>query len=288
MDSNTKIKIGTCAWSFDDWQGTFYPLHLPHSHWLEFYARHFSALEIDSTFYHIPGEHAAHHWMEQTPDDFCFTIKMPRAITHDLRLRDCEGKLDFFLESLTPLRSRLGCILIQLPPSFLPRHDELAFRQFVAQLPRDFSFAIEFPHGEWHLPRIGHLLEDHGICQVWSDTTPFIKQADAAFEFLPQTANFLYVRLHGDRNDRYHASDGTLHGYDALRWPRDSSLESWAIKIKNHLAASHRVYIFANNPFEGFSPLTCQRIARYFNMEIQLPSPEILHPKPPTEQLDLL
>ena len=282
---NTKIKIGTCAWSFEDWQGVFYPPHLHHPQWLEFYARHFSALEVDSTFYHIPSEHSAHHWMEQTPDDFCFTIKMPRAITHDLRLRDCWAKLDFFLESLTPLRPKLGCVLIQLPPTFLPRYDEPALRHFVTELPRDFSFAIEFHHPDWHRPRIAHLLEEHAICSVWSDTTPFTKQADAAFEFLPQTADFLYVRLLGDRNDRYRASDGRIHQYDSLRWPRDSSLESWAIKIKNHFDASRRVFIFANNPFEGFSPATCQRIARHFGIEIQLPTFEALQPKP--DQLGL-
>ena len=286
MDSPQKIKIGTCAWSFDDWQGVFYPLHFPHPHWLEFYARYFSSLEIDSTFYHTPTLHAALHWMEQTPDYFCFNLKMPRAITHDLRLRECEAKLDFFIESIIPLRPKLGCILIKLPPSFLPRYDEQTLRHFILRLPRDCSFAIEFPHGEWHLPRIGHLLEEHRICQVWNDTTPFAKQADAAFEFLPQTADFLYIRLLGDRNDRYRASDGAIHRYDSLQWPRDSSLESWAIKIKNHFPASRRVYIFANNSFEGFAPLTCQRVARLFNLEIPLPTQKEL--QPPPDQLDLL
>ncbi|MEI8341969.1 MAG: DUF72 domain-containing protein [Verrucomicrobiota bacterium] len=287
---NTKIKIGTCAWSFDDWQGVFYPPHLPHAHWLDYYARHFPVVEIDSTFYHIPGDHAARHWMQQTPDNFCFTIKMPRAITHEARLRDCGAKLDYFLESLNPLRPKLGCVLIQLPAAFVPRHDESALRHFVASLPADIPFAIEFRHGDWHLPRIGHLLEEHGLCWVWNDTSPLEKQASAAFEFLPQTADFLYVRLLGNTSDRYRADGSRIHCYDRLQWPRDSSLESWAIKIKNHLEASKHIYRFANNHFEGFSPLTCQRIARQFDLEIRLPAPEPpkVAAEPASSQLNLL
>lgn len=290
MELNTEIKIGSCAWSFDDWQGVFYPPHLPHNQRLEFYARHFSAVEIDSTFYHIPSGQVARHWMQQTDDNFCFTVKMPRAITHDARLRECGAKLDFFLESLIPLRPKLGCILIQLPPAFTPRHDETALRHFIATLPDDFSYAIEFRHGDWHLPRIARLLEDHGICWVWNDSSPLEKQAGAAFEFLPQTAGLLYVRLLGNTTDRYRADGSCIHRYDCLQWPRDSSLESWAIKIKNHLAASSRVFIFANNHFEGFSPVTCSRIAQYFNMEITLPPHVPPHelPEPATSQLNLL
>ena len=76
-----KIRIGACAWSFDDWRGAFYPPQLPHSRWLEFYARHFSAVEVDSTFYHTPGAHAVAHWLDQTPDAFCFVCKAPREVT---------------------------------------------------------------------------------------------------------------------------------------------------------------------------------------------------------------
>jgi uncharacterized protein YecE (DUF72 family) len=286
---NNKIKIGTCAWSFDDWQGVFYPQHLPQNQRLDFYARHFPAVEIDFTFYHIPGEHAARHWMEQTPDDFCFTLKMPRAITHEARLRDCGPKLEFFLESLRPLRPKLGCVLIQLPPSFLPRHDESALRHFVAELPDDFTFAMEFRHGDWHLPRIAHLLEDHRICWVWNDISPPDRQASAAFEFFPQTADFLYVRLLGDSADRFRPDGSRIHFYDSLRWPRDTSIESWAVRIKNHLAGSRCVYLFANNHFEGFSPATCLRVARHFGMELNLPSPaELRDRQEPASQLDLL
>jgi uncharacterized protein YecE (DUF72 family) len=283
------IKIGTCAWSFDDWRGAFYPPQLPHSRWLEFYARHFSAVEVDSTFYHTPGAHAVAHWLDQTPDAFCFVCKAPREVTHEAKLRDCREKMEAFLEGIAPLRAKLGCVLIQLPPGFSPRHDETALRDFIFHLPLDFRYAVEFRHADWHLPRIVHLFEQHRICWVWNDTTPLDAQNRAAFEFLPQTTDFLYVRLMGDLGTKYHGDGSRARRYRGLSSPRDTSLESWAAKIQRHIAESSRVFIFANNHFEGFSPLTCQRLAAHLGIRIELPrTAELAGETESDRQLDLL
>ena len=78
-----KIRIGTCAWSFDEWSGVLYPADWPSNRWLEFYARYFPAVEIDSTFYSAPSETVARRWVEMTPAHFRFACKLPREITHD-------------------------------------------------------------------------------------------------------------------------------------------------------------------------------------------------------------
>ena len=75
-----------------DWQGVFYPPDLPRDKWLPFCARYFSAVEVNSTFYSAPSAKAVAHWMEQTPEDFCFNCKMPKEITHDMKLRDCKER----------------------------------------------------------------------------------------------------------------------------------------------------------------------------------------------------
>ena len=108
MHPETHIHIGTCAWSFDDWRGAFYPEHLGHAKWLEFYARHLRAVEVDSTFYHLPTPHAAAHWHEVTPPDFRFACKLPREITHERKLRDSAGVLAEFLAGLEPLGEKLA------------------------------------------------------------------------------------------------------------------------------------------------------------------------------------
>ena len=144
LDPLDTIKIGTCAWSYDDWRGGFYPEHLPPAERLAYYAQHFRAVEVDATFYHAPAPNVARHWAEATPPDFVFSCKAPREITHERRLRDCAEPLEAFLRSLDPLGEKLGCVLVQLPPSFRPRQDEAALREFVRALPRSMRFAIEF------------------------------------------------------------------------------------------------------------------------------------------------
>ena len=266
----------------------FYPPQLAHEEWLSYYARYFSSVEVDSTFYHMPGEKAVAHWLEQTPGDFVFNCKMPREITHEMRLRNCEDKVKIFLDGIEPLRPKLGCILIQLPPVFTPKPDEKALRFFLAGLPPSFRFAVEFCHADWHLPRVVHHLEDHGICWAWNDTTALHEQNSGAFEPLPQTAKFLYVRLLGDFRTKHRADGSRLHRYGSLMWPRDSSIENWAIKIQKHMADSERVFLHASNHFEGFAPLTCQRIGHLLNIPVELPGIEDAPVKSPARQMNLL
>jgi uncharacterized protein YecE (DUF72 family) len=290
LNDESKIKIGTCAWSFEDWRGTFYPEQLATSRWLEFYAQYFHAVEIDSTFYHIPRPEAVARWFEQTPDNFVFTCKVPREITHELKLRRSEPLLAEFLEAMEPLHPKLECVLVQLPPSFRLADDEPALKEFVHSLPRNFQFAIEFRHADWHLPRIAHLLENCGVAWVWNDITSVENQARGAFEFLPQTANFLYLRLLGDLQNKYGTDGNRIHRYGEILWPRDASLDSWAVKVRTHLPQTEKVYILINNHFEGSSPRTCRRIAQNLGIEFSLPDAPSLATEPAHEaqQLDLL
>ena len=172
LNQQQKIRIGACAWSFEDWREIFYPRDLPESRWLEFYARYFPTVEIDSTFYAAPGADAVRRWLDLTPSHFRFSCKLPREITHQCKLRDCSAELSGFLRAIEPLAPKLHIILIQLPPSFLPKEGKVPLRSFVEQLPRDFRFAIEFRHPGWHRPQFIHLLEKHRICWVWADTSP--------------------------------------------------------------------------------------------------------------------
>ncbi len=272
LNPEPHIHIGTCAWSFEDWRTAFYPGHLPAAKWLEFYARHLPAVEVDSTFYHVPTAHAATHWHEVTPPHFRFACKLPREITHERKLRDAAEALAEFLTALEPLGEKLACVLVQLPPFFTPLHDAAALRAFILGLPGGVRFAIEFRHAGWHLPRFAHLLEEHRVCWVWSDTTPLAAQADGAFAFLPDTADFAYVRLLGDLEKKYDGGGRTLHRYQAVQWPRDPGLESWAVRIRQ-AAETKRVFVAASNHYEGFAPETCQRLGERLGVKIELPLP---------------
>lgn len=249
----------------------FYPSGLPESHWLEFYAGQFPAVEVDSTFHAAPSEATVRRWVETTAGSFRFTCKVPRQITHVSRLRDCSAEFIAFLRAIERFGPKLQVILIQLPPSLTPADGKHTLRKFLAQLPRDFRFAIEFRHAGWHRPQFIRLLEKHRICWVWADTTPLNERNLAPFEFLPCTTDFLYLRLLGDYTTKYTVDGGHIHRYEKLLWKREAALESWSVKIQRHLADVRTVWAFAGNHFEGFAPETCQRLAERLGFRLPLP-----------------
>ncbi|MFL6514706.1 MAG: DUF72 domain-containing protein [Chthoniobacterales bacterium] len=270
LNDQQKIRIGTSAWGFEDWQPGFYPREVPESHWLEFYARYFPAVEIDSTFYSPPAPEIARRWVKLTPPHFRFSCKLPRAITHACGLRDCNTELNKFFRAMEPLAAKLHVILIQLPPAFSPEDGKTALRSFLRQLPKTFRYAIEFRHGGWHRPQIIGLLEKYRIAWVWADTSPLDERNLAPFEFLPRTADFLYLRLLGDYSTKYNQDGKHLHSYGKLLWKREAALDSWAIRIERHLPEVRSVWAFAGNHFEGFAPETCQRLAQRLGFDLPL------------------
>jgi uncharacterized protein YecE (DUF72 family) len=287
LDTLKPISIGVCAWGCTDWRGVFYPEDLPENEWLAFYARHLPAVEIDSTFYGPPRRQTALHWFESTPPHFRFTCKISREITHVRKLRGCGGLLAEFLHGLEPLAPKLGCILVQLPPYFQPVKDESALREFVRELPSDFRFAVEFRDPAWHAPRVVHCLQERGVCWAWNDVTPVDHRNEGAFSFLPRTADFLYVRLMGDLSNKY-AGGKRRFTYRKLLWPRNASLDSWALKIRQEREHVSDVFVLVSNHFEGFAPQTCQRLASRLNLEITLPKAEAPEPSGGGEQRELL
>jgi uncharacterized protein YecE (DUF72 family) len=288
LNHQHKIRIGSCAWSFDEWREVFYPRGLPTSEWLSWYARFFPTVEIDSTFYATPQPDAVVRWLEETPAHFRFSCKLPREITHRCRLHDCKAELQDFLRVIEPLAPKLRVILVQLPPSFSPRDGKAPLRSFLGQLPHDFRFAIEFRHAAWHRPEIIRLLEKHRVSWVWADTSRLNERNLAPFEFLPRTTDFLYVRLLGDYATKYDGEGKNLHHYGKLLWKREAALENWVLKIERQLADIRALYIYVNNHFEGFAPESCQRLAERLGFELPLPAAAELINSTDRAQLDLL
>jgi uncharacterized protein YecE (DUF72 family) len=197
--------------------------------------------------------------------------------------------LQEFLHAIEPLAPKLRVILVQLPPAFSPREGKASLRSFLAQLPRDFRFAIEFRHAGWHRPEIIRLLEKHRVCWAWADTSPLNERNLAPFEFQPRTADFLYVRLLGDYSTKYDGDGKHLHYYGKLLWKREAALESWVLKIEQQLPELRALYIFVNNHFEGFAPETCQRLAERLGFDLPLPAAvELVGAPDDKRQLDLL
>ena len=109
--------IHCSGWSYSSWQGPFYPLNIENSQWLIYYSQVFDFVEIDSTFYRMPNPFMVKNWYKRTPDNFRFTAKFPKIITHDKRLKNVQKELEYFLESISGLEEKILALLIQLPPS---------------------------------------------------------------------------------------------------------------------------------------------------------------------------
>lgn len=239
-DIRGEIRIGISGWRYRGWRGVFYPPALPQRQELQYAAQHFATIELNGSFYSLqqPGSYA--RWHDETPPGFVFAVKGSRYITHLKRLRDLDHALpNFFASGLFHLRDKLGPFLWQFPPTM--SYDAERFDAFFRQLPRDTAaaaalarhrdarlhgrsrlkaeldlplrHAVEVRHPSFEDPAFVQQLREHRIALVVADTAgrwPYLEDL---------TADFVYLRLHGDQE--LYAS-----GYS------DAALDRWAARIR--------------------------------------------------------
>jgi uncharacterized protein YecE (DUF72 family) len=184
-----ELLAGTSGYSYKEWLGHFYPEKLPASAMLRYYAEHFPTVEINNTFYRMPAEAMLARWGEETPANFTFTLKAPRRITHDKRLREAEEDVTEFLRRAAVLGGKLGVVLFQLPPYL--KKDVPRLQDFIGGLPRDRRVAFEFRNGSWQDDAVYETLRSHGAMLCVTDTdagdTPFVATSDQGYLRLRRT-----------------------------------------------------------------------------------------------------
>jgi uncharacterized protein YecE (DUF72 family) len=179
------ILIGTSGYNYPEWKGSFYPADLPTAKMLPFYAERFDTVEINYTFYRMPTPKLVTGWCAQVPATFRFTLKAPRRITHDKRLRpaDVAEALSGFVTAATELGPRMGALLFQLPPNF--KKDIGVLAEFLALLPPRVTAAFEFRHDSWLSDDVYACLgaRNVALCVADSETreTPVLTTADYAY-----------------------------------------------------------------------------------------------------------
>jgi len=183
-----KLYAGTSGYAFKEWKGSFYPKELKDAGMLGFYASKFPTVEINNTFYRLPSESVMIDWGSQVPESFVFAIKASQRITHFARLKpECASPLEFLLKSTSALGAKLGPILFQLPPNLKKDVDRL--RAFLALLPADRKYTIEFRNDTWFDDEVYGLLRERDIPMCIIEQTDFAAPVVA-------TASWGYVRLH--------------------------------------------------------------------------------------------
>jgi uncharacterized protein YecE (DUF72 family) len=228
-----RLHIGTSGWSYKHWSGIFYPEGVKPVKYLEHYVTSFDCVELNASFYRIPGVQTVEGWARRTPAPFRFCAKMSRFITHQKKLVDAAEPIRRFLSVFDPLRDRLGPFLVQLPPSL--RFDPgvaKAFLQLLASYRDTAEFALEARHDSWFTPESLSLLRRYGIPGVIADSGRRFAGTEA-----PMNA-IVYLRFHGP-DGRYHASYTT------------DALTAYAQKITGWLAEERQIWAFFNNDFDG-------------------------------------
>jgi len=236
--SHQQIYVGTSGWTYEDWQGRFYPDDVKAARRLEFYAQHFNAVEVNATFYHLPTANMITAWNRRLSEDFHLVLKGSQLITHRKKLAECGEAVERFFDRARQLR-RLTVILWQLPPSL---HKDVArLAAFLDGLPELAArHAVEFRHASWWDDEVADVLARRHASFV------AVSHPQMPEDVLP-TTDFLYVRFHGKGRQ--------LYRYDYS----DDELRAWAERLHKHLAG-RRLYAFFNNDYEAHAPKNARRL----------------------------
>ena len=253
--------IGCPIWSNKDWVGELFSPDAKQKDFLQQYTSVFNTVEGNTTFYGLPTEKTQERWLNETPAGFCFSLKFPRAISHDKHLQHAEAETAAFIDVLAALKDHVGPSFLQLPPSFGPR-GLLALDQYLDALPDTFSYAVEIRHPLFFAEaenELNTLLQNHNVDRVVFDTRGLhnTKTDDRALREAQRkkpkgpvrfiaTGQFPFVRFVG-----HPGVDENL-----------PLLAKWASTVANWIQEGKTPYVFIHDaPDDFYAP----RLARHFH-----------------------
>jgi uncharacterized protein YecE (DUF72 family) len=220
------IWVGTSGYNYPEWRGSFYPLKFPTTKMLPYYAERFSTVEINYTFYRAPNAKILAGWSDATPQQFKFTLKAPKRITHVARLKDCTDQLQYFVKTAATLGPKLGILFFQLPPYL--RKDLALLDAFLDAFPSDVKAAFEFRHQSWLNEELYARLRAKNLALCVAESEKLSTPVEI-------TADYAYFRLRDE-------------GYT----PRDIAL--WAQTIQDKASACRDVFVYFKHEEAGKGP----------------------------------
>jgi uncharacterized protein YecE (DUF72 family) len=220
------IWVGTSGYNYPEWKGSFYPDTLPAAKMLPYYAERFPTVEINYTFYRAPNEKILDGWSKATPERFRLTLKAPKRITHDARLRDCGDRVRQFFETAAVLGPKLGALLFQLPPNL--KKDVVLLDGFLEAFPPKVCAAFEFRHESWLDDEVYDRLRARNLALCVADSERLSTPVEI-------TADYGYFRL---RDEGYTPED----------------IARWGDVIQEKTSACRDVFVYFKHEEEGKGP----------------------------------
>ena len=286
MAKTGDIRIGISGWRYKPWRGSFYPEGLLQRKELEFASRRLNSIEINGTFYSLQRPQSFASWFASTPDDFQFSAKGPRFITHIRRLNDVEAPLaNFFAQGLLQLGPKLGPILWQFPPNF--KFDPKRMEAFFTMLPQSHKAAARL--GRRHDPRLEgrtwlqiekdaklhHAVEIRNESFVDEKFVALLRKYEVALVkadtvewplLMDVTSDIVYCRLHG--SEELYASgysDSALNVWmkRVLAWARGEEVDGRKASLKSSPERSSRnVFVYFDNDIKVRAPYDAQKLQK--------------------------
>lgn len=294
-----KFYIGISGWRYAPWRNNFYPKGLVQKKELYFASRSVNSIEINGSFYALQTPERYAGWYADTPDNFIFSVKAPRYITHIRRLNDVEEPIaNFFASGPLELKEKLGAMLWQFPPSF--KFNEQQFHQFLQMLPKTAGEALSITrkyHPDFNLPEqvqkkreLRHAVEIRNQTFVDETFIALLRRYNVAFVIADTarrwpyaediTSDFVYMRLHGD-TELYrsgYSEEAIDHWYRRIKsWsqgiqPRDAKLIAKRTKLHDSLD----VYCYFDNTDKLWAPQDARQLSHLLGVDKEFEKPDDL------------
>lgn len=245
MGKKAAVHIGCSGWNYDHWKGLFYPEKSSSGQWFKEYSAVFSTVEINNTFYRLPGQSTFRKWHDQAPPGFIYAVKANRFITHMKKLKDPKEPVGRFLEQARALAGHLGPILFQLPPHWSvneERLDEFTDILLSSSMSEELQYVFEFRESSWYNDRVYEILSRKRMSLCLHD----MKGSGSP---LISVGPLCYVRFHG--------TTGLYGGKYEI-----AALRRWAKFMEKMLAEKKEVYAYFNNDAEANAPKDASRLIK--------------------------
>jgi len=252
-----KIYVGCAGWDYKDWVGPFYPKNIERFQHLEYYAKYFDIVEINSTFYNLPSEEIVNNWALRIPNTFSYIVKVWRKISHNLNDSELETNISHFFSRMAYLKEKISMFLIQFPPWF--KYTDKHFKQLtnlLKEIPSEYRYVIELRDNSWFETNILSEIIDGSRVILGTTYMPRIIPC-----YMPHQKIY-YIRLIGDRE---------LNVFNRIQRTQEEAISDLTQNIQNLIKSPeiYEIFIIVNNHFAGFAPESANELKKRFDLPIK-------------------